>query len=214
MYGDEVATDIGALHPAIPTGTVVSRTGFAERHLTNNNAESLKADWGMYIRPFADDLEISYQGKYGTGSTIYQGANRYAIKDFTMSQHKLEVRNDNFFVRGYMTEDNAGDSYDMVFTGINMNRYFKSDEAWFGDYVASFLGAVNPANIGNHDEARAYAQSGIPEPVSIPEFVEAFNQITSDPSVLTGSKFQDNSKFYHGDFNYNLVTYTMGLKFK
>ena len=27
-----------------------------------------------------------------------------------------------FFVRTYVTEDNAGDSYDMNFTAININR--------------------------------------------------------------------------------------------
>ena len=48
--------------------------------------------------------------------TMFQGINRYTIKNFFQEQHKLEIKNDNFFVRGYMVADNAGDSYDMTFT--------------------------------------------------------------------------------------------------
>ena len=68
---------------------------------------------------------------------LYIRANRYAIDNFIMTQHKLEVKNDNFFVRGYMTTDDAGDSYDMVFTGININRAWKDDNTWFGEYVGA-----------------------------------------------------------------------------
>ena len=93
--------------------------------------------WGLFFRPWADDFEIAYVGKVGTGSTIYQGTNRYAIDNLFLQQHKIEVRNDNFFARGYITEDEAGNSYDMVFTGINVNRSWKDDETWFGEYVGS-----------------------------------------------------------------------------
>ena len=41
-------------------------------------------------------------------------------------QHKIEVRNDNFFVRGYVVVDDAGDTYDMAFTGVNINRAWKA----------------------------------------------------------------------------------------
>ena len=120
---------------------IVSRTGYNERDLTDYNAESIKADWGLYYRPMTDNsLEISYVGKVGTGTTIYQGTNRYNIEGFFQQQHKLEVKNDNFFVRGYVVADKAGDSYDMVFTGININRAWKSDTQWFGEYIGTFAG--------------------------------------------------------------------------
>ena len=35
------------------------------------------------------------------------------------------------------------------------------------------------------------------------EYEAAFNESVSDPDLSTGSKFQDASKYYHGDFNYN-----------
>ena len=97
VYGDEVATNIReASGLGVIPDVVVSRTGYNERDLTNYNAESVKADWGLYFRPWATDFEISYQGKIGTGTTIYQGINRYNIANFTQQQHKIEFKNDNF----------------------------------------------------------------------------------------------------------------------
>jgi outer membrane receptor protein involved in Fe transport len=98
VYGDEVATNIrSASNLGVIPDVVVSRTGYNERTLTNYNAESIKADWGLYYRPIeGNSLELSYVGKVGTGTTIYQGTNRYNINGFFQQQHKFEVRNDNF----------------------------------------------------------------------------------------------------------------------
>jgi len=209
IYGDEVSTNIrDASGLDIIPDVEVSRTGYNERDLTNYNAESIKADWGLYFRPWANDFEIQYVGKVGTGNTIYQGANRYNIANFFLQQHKLEIRNDNFFVRGYLTEDKAGDSYDMVFTGINLNRAWKSDGDWFGDYIATYAGielSGNPQGLTDaqkHAAARAAADTGRLAP-GTPEFQRAFDRVTSDPDLSTGSRFQDNSRIYHGDANYN-----------
>ncbi|MDG1043222.1 MAG: TonB-dependent receptor, partial [Flavobacteriaceae bacterium] len=217
VYGDEVSTGIKEVAVALETlgilpsganalvpNVAVSRTGYNERDLTNYNAESIKADWGLYYRPFENDFEISYVGKVGTGSTIYQGINRYAINNFFQEQHKLEVKNDNFYARGYVVSDSAGDSYDMVFTGININRAWKDDVTWFGEYtgtyVQSTLGGATDAQA--HANARAVADSGRYLPGS-PEFQGAFNKSINDPDLTTGSKFQDASKYYHADGNYN-----------
>ena len=217
VYGDEVSTGIKEVAVALealgilPAGAnalvpnvAVSRTGYNERDLTNYNAESIKADWGLYYRPFENDFEISYIGKVGTGSTIYQGINRYAINNFFQEQHKLEVKNDNFYVRGYVVSDDAGDSYDMVFTGININRAWKDDVTWFGEYagtyVQSTLGGATDAQA--HANARAVADTGRFLPGSA-EFQNAYNTSITNPDLTTGSKFQDASKYYHADANYN-----------
>lgn len=218
VYGDEVSNNINDVAVLleqlgrIPNGAsalvpsvVVSRTGYNEGDLTNYNAESIKADWGLYYRPIEDNsLELSYVGKVGTGSTIYQGTNRYNINGFFQEQHKLEIRNDNFFVRGYLVADKAGDSYDMVFTGININRAWKDDRTWFGEYAGTYAQATlgGATNEQAHAAARAQAESGRFLPGS-PEFQAAFNRSINDPDLSTGSKFQDASKYYHADANYN-----------
>ncbi|RAJ22974.1 outer membrane receptor protein involved in Fe transport [Gelidibacter algens] len=206
IYGDEVATNIRAASGGlgIIPDVVVSRTGYEERDLTNYNAESVKADWGLYFRPWANDFEIQYVGKVGSGSTIYQGTNRYALNGFTQQQHKIEIKNDNFFVRGYVVADKAGDSYDMVFTGININRAWKPDQQWFGQYIQTYAGATlsGATDAQAHAAARAVAETGRLEP-GTPGFQSAFDRITNDPDFTSGSKFQDASKYYHADANYN-----------
>ena len=218
VYGDEVSADIKDVAVTLeglgilPSGAnalvpsqQVSRTGYNERDLTNYNAESIKADWGLFYRPIeGNSLELSYVGKVGTGNTIYQGTNRYNIRGFFQEQHKLEVRNDNFFLRGYVVADKAGDSYDMVFTGININRAWKDDNTWFGEYTGTYVQATlaGATDEQAHAAARAQAESGRFLP-GTPEFQAAFNKSINDPDLSTGSKFQDASKYYHADANYN-----------
>jgi outer membrane receptor protein involved in Fe transport len=223
VYGDEVGANMksvavllestpdgagGTILPAGANALVpsqrVTRIGYNERDLTNYNAESIKTDWGLYYRPWEDDFEISYVGKYGTGATIYQGLNRYNINNFSQQQHKLEFRNDNFFLRGYVVSDKAGDSYDMVFTGINILNDWKAHRTYFGEYVGNYvkatLGGANDAQA--HAVGRAAAESGRFEP-GTPQYESSFNKSINDPNLLTGSKFQDASKYYHADGNYN-----------
>ncbi|PTM09786.1 MAG: hypothetical protein DA407_05085 [Bacteroidetes bacterium] len=224
VYGDEVAFDIKNVavlleseinpatgNPYLPAGAnalvpseIVSRIGYNEADLTNYNAESIKADWGLYYRPFEDDFEISYVGKYGTGTTIYQGLNRYNIDNFSQQQHKLEVKNNNFFLRGYVVSDKAGDSYDMLVTGVQILNEWKPHLNYFAEYVgAYFQSTLGGATTDQaHGLARAQAESGRYEP-GTPQYQAAFNRSTNDPNLITGSKFQDASKYYHADGNYN-----------
>ena len=219
VYGDEVISNLKAVkespvflaqlpNPALASlvpDVEVTRTGYNESDLTNYNAESIKADWGLYYRPWENDFEIQYVGKVGTGSTIYQGTNRYNIANFFQEQHKLEIRNDNFFLRGYVVADKAGDSYDMVFTGINILNDWKDHNTWFGQYAGGYINATlsGATDEQAHAAARTTAESGRYEPGS-PGFISAFNKSINDPDLTTGSKFQDASKYYHSDANYNL----------
>jgi outer membrane receptor protein involved in Fe transport len=219
VYGDEVSVLLNFDAAAgLPSGTVgsaqVSRTGYAEADMLNYNAQSVKTDFSLYYRPFADDLEIIYNGRIGRGNTIYQGINRYAIRDFNMQQHKVEIRNNNFFVRGYITSEGSGDSYDTRFAAINVNRRWKSDVQWFTDYAETFIGARLGVGTGiqlpedqAHALARQAADTGRFLP-GTPDFQRAFNEVIADGDLTTGSKFIDNTKFRHVDANYNFAHLT------
>jgi iron complex outermembrane receptor protein len=217
VYGDEVTTNINGVAQLLesaglaPAGSAalvpsvdVSRTGYLESDLTDYNAENIKADWGLYFRPWGDDFEIQYVGKVGTGSTIYQGAQRYRIDGFSLQQHKIEVRNDNFFVRGYITSDKAGDTYVMDVLGPNLLNAWKEHRTWFGQYVGEYIGQTlgGATDAQAHAAARAVAEGGRPEEGS-QEFQNLLEQVTSDTNFITGAGFRDNSKIYHGDANYN-----------
>ncbi len=207
VYGDNVTQNIRNITPGNPgiiPDVFVSRTGYEERDLTDYNAESVKADWGLYFRPWENDFEIQYVGKVGTGSTVFQGAQRYRIDNFSLQQHKLEVRNDDFFVRGYVTSDKAGDTYIMDVLGPNLLQTWKSHADWFGDYITAFSGATlgGATEAEAHVAARQVAETGRFEP-GTPEFQQAFDKVTNTTGFLEGSAIRDNSKIYHGDANYN-----------
>lgn len=221
VYGDEASTNIrgvaagmlaaGAITPAqfsvfnqILPNENVSRTGYNEVDLTDNKVRNAKIDFSLHFKPFKDDFEIIWQSKFGFGNSVYQGANRYYLNGFEMQQHKLEFTGKNFFLRGYYTTEGGGKSYDMLFTGLNINRVWKPDATWFGQYagayVQSTLAGATPTQA--HAAARVVADTGRFLP-GTPEFQNAFAQVTADSNVLTGSKLVDNSKIYHSDANYN-----------
>lgn len=188
----------------------VTRTGYNEVDLTNNKASNTKIDFSFHLRPLGDErVELIWQSKFGYGNAVYQGANRYYLNNFYMSQHKLEVKGKNFFVRGYVTSEDGGKSYDMNFTATHVNEMWKSDATWYGTYAANYAGAINnPSSplFGNVAGSNAFARSQADVGRLIPgtaAFQSAFNTVIADPSSLTGSKLVDNSKIYHSDANYN-----------
>ncbi|WP_405610338.1 TonB-dependent receptor [Polaribacter sp. Asnod1-A03] len=222
VYGDEVSTNLKGVAETLeglgilPTGAAalvpsenVSRTGYNERDLMTYEAKSLKFVGAINYRPFGDDrLELIWNSKVGIGNTIYQGTNRYNIKDFLMEQHKLEARGKNFFVRGYMTSEDAGNSYDTRFAAINVNRSWKDDNTWFGEYTGAYVQGTLAGLTSDeaHAVARQTAETGRLLP-GTEAFKEAFDKVIADPDLTTGAKFQDNTKLYHADANYNLRDY-------
>ena len=233
VYGDEVTLSavgsdlnqvaqflesVGALPPGasfLVPAVDVGRTGYKEQDLTDYVAKSIKLDFALHFKPFEDDLEVIWNSKIGFGNTIYQGANRYQLKDFLLQQHKLEIRSKDFFVRGYVTQESAGNSYDMRFTGINMNKIDAS--TWFGTYAGAYVqGAAGVLGAGGnpfdpavqtqlHAGARQYADDTVTLQPGTAAFTERFNKVISDPDLITGSKFLDNTKMYVGEGNYNFA---------
>jgi iron complex outermembrane receptor protein len=222
IYGDEVnlaATSLGNLNGVgqylesqglIPAGSSallpavnVSRTGYREQDVTDYGAGSGKADFSLNYRPTGGDLELVWNSKFGFGRTIYQGANRYQLDGFLMQQHKLELKSKDFFVRGYTIKETAGNSYDMRFTGINLSKINATE--WFGTYAGAYLQATlgGATSEQAHAGARIVADDAYTLQPGTAAFNTAYNQITNDPDVNTGSKFVDNTNMYVGEGNYN-----------
>jgi hypothetical protein len=79
----------------------------------------------LHVCPFGDErLEVIVQSKFGYGNTVYQGANRYYLNNFLCSNIKLNSK-EKLLLEGYTTTEDGGQSYDMLFTGININRKWK-----------------------------------------------------------------------------------------
>ena len=77
-----------------------------------------------------------YKFNYGKGTTVYQGDNRFSLKNIQFLQNIIEVKQeDRFFVRAYRSQENAGDSYDAVFTALKLqerNLIYNTD--WYTSY--------------------------------------------------------------------------------
>ncbi|MBA6156217.1 TonB-dependent receptor [Tenacibaculum sp. S7007] len=215
VYGDEVTTNIhqasGGL--GVVPNVSVSRTGYHERDLIDYEARSVKFNGALHYRPLGNDrVEIIWNSKFGSGNTLYQGLNRYSLKNFFMEQHKLEVRGKNFFVRGYYAGEDAGDSYDTRFAAININNKWKSNTDWYGQYINTYAGMVLSGAANGmteaqiHAAARNVANQGMPVPGSA-QFTQLFNEVISDPDVVTGAQLKDNTNYYHADANLNLRDY-------
>jgi len=218
VYGDEVTTNIRSVGQSlanlglIPGGAVnllpnenVSRTGYNEQDLNDNEIRSVKADFSLHFKPWKDrDFEIIGQHKVGLGNTVYQGANRYALRNFIMQQSRLEIKDKNFFLRGYVSTENAGDSYDMRFAAWNINRQWKQDSNWFGEYAGAFIQQMLGGNNADqaHQVARATADTGRFLPGS-PEFQNALATVRQSSDLRNGARFEDQSQIWHSDFNYN-----------
>lgn len=212
---------VGAL-PAQP----VNRTGYREVDLIDYNAENMKMNASLHYR-INDLVEASYTFNYGFGTSIYTGAQRYSLKNFSIAQHKLELNGDNFMVRAYGTFENSGDSYIADFVGFAVNEAYRPNTEWFGLYGATFAGGLlqaataaqggnptfNPATVsailGNpgavaqlHGAARAGADQGRFEP-GTPQF-DAAVEAALGARVPNGALFDDQSRFYMVEGQYDL----------
>ncbi|MBI1305050.1 MAG: TonB-dependent receptor plug domain-containing protein [Bacteroidetes bacterium] len=106
------------------------RTGYREVDLVNYKTENLKFNTSLNYR-FNDSLELIYAFNLGGGSTVYQGDNRYRLQDIWFWQQRLELRQkDKYFIRFYTTQEDAGNTYDIVSTAFRLNEISKSNGSW------------------------------------------------------------------------------------
>ena len=213
LYGDEtrIPVPIGGTFGTLD----LRRTGFKEEDiLDNRDAKSIKADGALHYR-INDKIEASYNYRFGGGSSVYQGTEKYALRDFTQQFHKLELKSDNFFVRAYRTETRDGDSYNLSALGGFANEYYSPTAAkWAPEYaqryVLSLQGYIPGVAAGNptaaHAAARAYADRDRPLDGS-QEYKDLMNQVRTNLFQRNppGAGFVDNSKLFHAEFNYNFM---------
>jgi len=199
----------------------VTRTGLREEDIIDDyEARSIKADAALHYK-IKDNLEAIYSYRFGSGSTIYQGGEKYAIRGFSQQFHKAELRGDQFFVRAYATLTDAGDSYNMTALATIANENFSPSAAeWVPSYGVVYglarlglLGLQNPqVPLGTilseedaHRAARQFANRNIPAP-GTPEFNEVIRAVREDRYFQrnpAGSRFIDQSRTYHAEGSYN-----------
>ena len=110
------------------------RDGYWEKDLVSYDSKNLKASLAMHYR-LKEDVELIVASNFGTGTTVYQGDNRYSLKDILFFQNRIEInKRDKYFFRLYATNEDAGKSYDAVFTAFLMQDAAKDNIRWSSDY--------------------------------------------------------------------------------
>lgn len=223
VYGDETTIDLRQvlngiagqapfLAPYISTLTGapinVSRTGYTEKEVTNPNTVNFKMGGSLNYK-ITNSIEAVLAGFWGTGNTVYTGSDRYSLLDLKMAQYKLELRHRDWLIRGYTTQENAGQSYNATITTRLFNEAWKPSLQWYTEYGQAFLngllGGLTSPNA--HNLARSVADANRPAAGSA-TFNQLFDRVRGIPISKGGGKFIDKTDLYALEGQYNLSRYT------
>jgi iron complex outermembrane receptor protein len=198
VYGDEYYSGgdfslVPALRPGIG---ILYRTGYAEKDIVDYDTRNLKLNAAVHYK-IAKELELIASSNFGYGTTVYQGDNRYSLKDIQFFQHRIELKKqDKFFIRAYHTNEDAGKSYDAFFTALLLQNSVKDNADWVDDYIKFF-------NTENYfQNIRSFP--GYPQPSQFPNDYAAY-LASINPFLL--NNFYDSLTLYHG----NALSYANGV---
>ena len=120
----------------VPGLGILHRTGYSEPQLVDYDTRNGKFATSFHYK-LKPDVELMYAFNYGTGTTVYQGDNRYSLKNIQFIQNRIELKKEGkWFIRAYSTHEDAGDTYDAVFTAFQMQEVAKGNDEWLIDYKA------------------------------------------------------------------------------
>lgn len=204
IYGDEYAGRFVSTYDSRAGLNSFHRQGYREIDVVDYNTKNAKAGaaihWRLQPEKEFDSPEIILASNYGTGTTVYQGDNRFSLRGIQFFQNRIELRQkDKYFLRFYATNEDAGRSYDPYFTALKLQQASQTNEQWQQAYefwwVRNDLGAVfnKMRNMGYgppedfegllqwqrdnadllasyHEQAQAYANQGNPVNKTVPFF--------------------------------------------
>jgi len=205
------------LNKGLISNQSISRTGYNEQDLVDYNTKSLKTSGGLYYN-FTNTIQLVAQANWGTGTSVYTGADRYSLRNFNVGQYKLELKGEDFFLRGYTTQERSGDSYISSILGSYINeKTSRSADSWFPTYALAYGTAISQGagEQAAQDAARATADATRNQPGSagyetlkdnIKNTAISATNINADPTKsVYGAKFDDKTNLYHYEGMYNFT---------
>ena len=121
----------------------VLTTGYNEVDFVSSQASNTKGNFAVHFRP-NEGTKISLTSLIGTGDSPLQGTGRFAIRDFKIEQHKIEVNSGGFMGRAYMTRERAGNSTQMEATATLLANAQPGGiiGGWAPIYITNYLGGL------------------------------------------------------------------------
>jgi len=140
----------------------VARTGYWEKDLVNPNVDNLKFDAAVHYR-IGESAELSYDYRIGKMDGVFQRGNKIQLDNVIIQNHKVELKGSNFLVRGYISLENSGDSYNVKPLADNLDLASGGSGTVWGAKYKTALNAYATANGGsltnaNLAAATAYAR--------------------------------------------------------
>ena len=153
IYGDEFQPRFDYTPPpgnAYRGLGTIYRTGYKEVDLvdynTNNTKVSVSGHWRLQPEKTYESPELIYGFNMGKGTTVYQGDNRFSLKNIEFYQHRLELRKKNkWFIRAYRTNEDAGDSYDPYATALKLQDSTRNHNNWARVYEEYWVDSIAPS---------------------------------------------------------------------
>jgi len=177
-YGDEnLSPNINnALDPAAVWQTPGlkrwHRTGYWEKDIVDYKTENLKTAAALHFM-LKPKVELILASNFGTGTTVYQGDNRFSLKDILFFQNRIEInKKDDFFIRAYATNEDAGNSYDAVLTAFLLQDAAGEDWDWNDRYRQYWSNNIT-ARVRALDPSVQWTVGG----VGIPPDYNAINEV-------------------------------------
>jgi outer membrane receptor protein involved in Fe transport len=201
-----VPINLGLNNNTIPNQSA-SRTGYEEKALVDYNTLNVKLTGGLHYK-ITPNIEASINSYFGTGTTVYTGADRYSLRNLKIAQHKLEFKARTWYLRAYTTQENAGESYNATALGSYVNDSWKPNQTWFTQYVATFSeirrqGGAAISDAQAHTNARAAADVGRLMPGTA-AFDAAVKKVRKTPISEGGALFLDKTDLWAIDGQLNL----------
>lgn len=152
IYGDEYRTvfDYSGDNSTNARGLgSFYRTGYREIDLVDYGTENLKVSTALHLRlqpeKTYESTELVYGFNSGFGTTVYQGDNRFSLRDIEFYQHKIELsKPGKWFVRAYRTSEDAGNSYDPYATALRLQEEARSDYSYSKVYYRYWVDSIVP----------------------------------------------------------------------
>lgn len=154
------------------------RTGYKEVDLVDYDTENLKVStalhWRLMPEETYDSPELVYGFNSGFGTTVYQGDNRFSLRDIEFYQHKLELRKSGkWFLRAYRTIEDAGNSYDPYATALRIQDSIRPDvvygkvySKYWADSIATQIAETYPSGVLDQDENGNWTLTYDPDEIS------------------------------------------------
>ncbi|WP_379090544.1 TonB-dependent receptor [Pedobacter sp. UC225_65] len=197
---------------------IVRRTGYWEKDVVKPTVDNLKFDASLHYR-LGDNAELAYGYRIGKMDGVFQRGNKIQLDNVIVQNHKLELKGANYFIRGYASLENTGDSYNIKPLVDNLDiTSGGTNSVWSAKYKTALQNALNNGSsladalqMGRTAADASRVVPGTPAFESLKNTIVGINNwdhkavVGGDAPATGGAWLSQRSRTYHADGQYNFA---------